>query len=932
MPRSTSPVEQQLHESEERYRLTFEQAAVGIAIADAQSRFKRVNRRFAAMLGYDPGELLGREVSDVSHPDDVALAREHMGRILRGESDREEFERRYIRKDGSHVWTRVGLSGARREDGSLAFFVGIVEDITELRAARLKQAALARLGNIALSHAGLAFLFSGSVEIVRDLMSTDVVEIHKVLDGALLAVGSTGGGVDAAADVNSLAQACYAGAQPVVAERENGERFPVEKDPGLLTGISVLIDSVDVPRWGVLTLRSARPRRFTTADVDFLRALVALLGQAIERRRTEVELRIRATQQSAVAELGQITAKRVTADTLERTRELLMEGLSFEQAAVVIASGDTLTAVGGMSIDTERGTHVRHAFENGTFFFENRGAFNYTTPPDAHAGIAVPIATPERRFGVVCAYTSALRRFDSGDVAFVESVAHLLADAMQRDAARTETADSEQRYRSVVEGASEIIFSLSSDGRFVSLNPAFEAVTGWRTEDWIGRSLLDLFVPDERDAKVALFNSVLSQPRHVRSHARIAGRNGTVLLDVATSPKVVDGKVVELYGFARDVTEERRLEAKLEQATRLSSLGRLAATVAHEFNNVLMGISPFTEILRRETTSERASGAVEQIMRSVKRGKRITEDILRFAQPAEPALSTVDVRPWLLALAAEMSTLVGTKYTITIDAADLRIDADANQMHQALLNLILNARDAMPEGGAITITVVREEAGTRFGFGVVESPERFAHFIVRDEGYGITPDALEHIFEPLFTTKKTGTGLGLPVARQVIARHGGEMFVESEVGRGTAFHLFIPLAEQERPADTAADTARRRRIRRVLLVEDETAVAVGLASLLEMEGIEVAVVNTGREVMPHIQRSHVDAVILDIGLPDIDGVSVYRTLAAAHPELPVIFSSGHGDASKLETYLALPHVGFLLKPYDVDALLQMLDRVAAGQA
>jgi two-component system cell cycle sensor histidine kinase/response regulator CckA len=217
-------------------------------------------------------------------------------------------------------------------------------------------------------------------------------------------------------------------------------------------------------------------------------------------------------------------------------------------------------------------------------------------------------------------------------------------------------------------------------------------------------------------------------------------------------------------------------------------------------------------------------------------------------------------------------------------------------------------------------------------FAALQSPHRFAHFIVEDSGYGMSPETLRHIFEPLFTTKKNGTGLGLAVARHVITRHGGEIFVESALGVGTKFHLFVPLEESAMaaaPAERVEGQTGPRRYRKILLVEDERPVATGIAALLDLEGLIVKIVETGREVLPAINEWRPDAVILDIGLPDIDGTKVFAQIMRSHPKMPVVFSSGHADESKLEAPLALPHVGFLLKPYDIDTLLAALDRVVS---
>jgi two-component system cell cycle sensor histidine kinase/response regulator CckA len=226
--------------------------------------------------------------------------------------------------------------------------------------------------------------------------------------------------------------------------------------------------------------------------------------------------------------------------------------------------------------------------------------------------------------------------------------------------------------------------------------------------------------------------------------------------------------------------------------------------------------------------------------------------------------------------------------------------------------------------------VGRDAPDAKYSFAAIEHPERYAHVTLEDSGSGMSAETLSHIFEPLFTTKKTGTGLGLSVARHVMTRHGGEIFAESTPGVGTKFHLFLPLSKEALGAGAiagAASPGARRSYQRILIVEDERAVAAGLSALFEMEGIQSDVIENGRDVLPAIERFRPDAVILDIGLPDMDGTAVFAQLSELHPRMPVVFSTGHGDASKLEPYLARPHVAFLLKPYEIDTLLDTLDRV-----
>ncbi|HEX7830541.1 MAG TPA: PAS domain S-box protein [Thermoanaerobaculia bacterium] len=782
--------------------------------------------------------------------------------------------------------------------------------------------------------------------------------------------------------------------------------------------------------------------------------VVGVLQDVSEVRAQERELRMLAQQQSAIAELSKVALTSVDEKTLALACELVSTRLNIEHALLFERDGDDLTHVAGTCADHEAPALIAATKAEASQARRTRVVKDDPALAELgiRSGLIVPIASAAHSYGVLTAFSRDANRFGRPDVQFVESLGNILAEALERERGRREVAASEERYRAVVEGASEIIFTLTPKGIFTSLNAAFDWVTGYPVEAWLGRSWLDLVQPSDRAFAASEVEATVRTGEAVMTELTLECQRGPIVIELSMIAKEKNGTTA-IYGFARDITAARRaererqeltrnlqllldstaegiitidlegrcmmcnaaaarmfgstpeaimhsdvrgllqqdqaespilvaartgevlssatgsfmrmdgavfpveysaapivdegqrvgivigftditerikLEAKLEQANRIASLGRLAATVAHEFNNVLMGISPFIEVLRRGRNVE---SSLDHIARAVKRGKRVTEDILRFTQPSEPARAPLEVQSWLQNVALEARSLLTPSCGVETHVVDptMFIDGDQNQLQQIFTNLVLNARDAMPNGGLLTIRVQREPPGTKLPFGVVMNPERFAHFIVRDTGSGMPEEVLRHIFEPLFTTKRTGTGLGIPVALQVVQRHGGDMFVESTVGVGTTFHIFLPLTESARtPVETAPDPERVAAAKRVLLVEDDASVASGIATLLEFEGVAVTTATTGEAALAALRFDVPDLVILDVGLPDIDGTALYETIARLHPTLPVIFSTGHADRSKIDGLLDRPHVGFLLKPYDVANLLDVMREVIAA--
>jgi PAS domain S-box-containing protein len=479
---------------------------------------------------------------------------------------------------------------------------------------------------------------------------------------------------------------------------------------------------------------------------------------------------------------------------------------------------------------------------------------------------------------------------------------------------------SEEHFRSLIENAPDMILVIEPNHHIGYASPSVSRVLGLAPEDMKCRALGDFLVSSE--AGEVFLERVERAGRHAASMRFRDGAGAEREIEATGARSHEDDGRIVLN--CRDITDRQRLEAQLAQANRLSSLGRLAATVSHEFNNVLMGVQPFVDIIRRRSDDSTIQHAAQQMRRSVERGKRITEQILRYTRPAEPALRAVMVRDWLLEVELEIRALLGPNVRPVIIAPPaLGVEADVAQLNQVLANLAINARDA----GAtrIAFEVALAEGNGVYSFGIVPHPESYVHLTIRDNGTGIPESVLPHVFEPLFTTKTTkGTGLGLAVAQQVVAKHGGEIFVESRVGSGTAFHLFLrraaidTIVEESNTTEIAVNDTPRCR---VLLVEDDSAIADGILSILESEGFEIELAVSGGDALHHIARFGPDVVVLDVGLPDMSGIEVYRRMMKQWPELPVIFSTGHADLAMLQETLPPPHPQCLLKPYEIDTLI-----------
>jgi PAS domain S-box-containing protein len=491
--------------------------------------------------------------------------------------------------------------------------------------------------------------------------------------------------------------------------------------------------------------------------------------------------------------------------------------------------------------------------------------------------------------------------------------------------------ESDERFRLMSRATNDVVWDWDLISNVLWWGDGLDALFGWNAqgfdaiESWRERIHPD----DEQRVATSVAEACASTAESWSSDYRFRCADGSYayVLDRAYIVRNAEGRAVRLVGAISDLTERQRMQEQLDEATRLSSLGRVAASIAHEFNNVLMGMQANLEVLRRRAPIQLAK-PVEHVLHAVLRGKRVTDEILSYTRGSAPSLQDVLVSQFLTRWEHEIRPVLGTSIRLMTDAdAGLYMRVDPLQIAQVLTNLALNARDAMPKGGTLRISVTRSGGGW---LGSRADRELgFILFRVQDDGVGMSREVSKHMFEPLFTTKHGGTGLGLAISYQIVNRHGGFISAESEPGRGTTFDLLLPatdvpeaVVEELAPVSLAC--------RSVVIVDDDEGVVAGLSTLLELDHVRVRVATRGGDAMPLLEDERPDAVILDIGLPDMNGVDVYERIAERWPSLPVLFSSGHADAARLEPLLRRANVGLLLKPYDYDTLQRALAELLDG--
>ncbi len=654
-------------------------------------------------------------------------------------------------------------------------------------------------------------------------------------------------------------------------------------------------------------------------------------------------------------------------------------------------------------------------------------------PAEYHENPLVTKAGDERLF----AFHNALIRDTQGRIGGVLSSGE---DVTDRRRGETALRESEERYRQLIDSVQDVVFTLSPDGKITSLNPAFEKITGWRRDEWLGRPFAGLVHPDDLPTILRLFDRFLSGAAsglfevRVRTndggwrtgefngvqlavHGEVVGVLGTgrditerkregeerrklaaaveqsaeaiLITDpegtieyvnpaferitgyaaseaVGKNPRILksgrhadtfyaeiwatlkrdqpwsgrlvnrrrDGKPIEVdatispvrdpvgriehfVAVQRDVTLEAEMENRLRQAQRIEAVGKLAGGVAHDFNNLLQAMLSQTQIVgARADDPELVAGTVTELEQHIRRGAALSRQLLLFSRRETAKPESLDLNEVIGDALQLLRRLVRENIAFVVELANelLPVVADRGQLDQVLMNLVLNAADAMPGGGRL---------GIRSG----ADGEATVWLSVEDTGHGVPKEIRDRIFEPFFTTKSNeeGSGLGLSVVHGIVTQHRGSVVLEDRAGGGSIFRVVLPRNRSggaaPRPAERAAAQGTPRGSgERIIVVEDEAGAREGLVDLLSMLGYEVTAAGSAREVELLASEGGFDLLLSDLLLPDVSGADLAARLRERWPRLRVILMSGYTEDEAVRRDVVAGTVRFLQKPFDMKTL------------
>jgi two-component system, cell cycle sensor histidine kinase and response regulator CckA len=510
-------------------------------------------------------------------------------------------------------------------------------------------------------------------------------------------------------------------------------------------------------------------------------------------------------------------------------------------------------------------------------------------------------------------------------------------DISDRRHARTAIA----RLAAIVQSSDDAIVSKTLEGVVVTWNPAAERMYGYSAAEIIGRPIY-MVIPEHLEEEEREILRRAAEGEQVAHYETIRRRKDGTLINIALSLSPMrdhDGRIIGVASIKRDITDSKRAEAGLRQAAKMEAIGALAGGLAHDFNNELHALSGFAHFIGRDRGLSAATRQdVLEIQKTIERMASLTRQLLAFARQQVLTPETLDLNAALTDTQGMLRRLVGSnmEMTFTLGPGPKWVRVDRSQLVQILLNLVINARDAMPGGGRLVIRTETHEAAPGQvldrALRPVE-PGAYAELVVADNGKGIAPEHLPHIFEPFYTTKEVGqgTGLGLATVDGIVSQSGGHIQVESTLGRGTTIHILLPLTTEPAPAtppETSADLPTPSRAS-ILVVDDEDSVRAVVTRTLQGQGYTVLSARNGSEAVEYLEEvgGAVDLVITDMVMPVMGGRKLTLELTERYPSLRVIWMSGHTSEREFRVEEQEREQIFLSKPVPARLLLETVGRV-----
>lgn len=529
--------------------------------------------------------------------------------------------------------------------------------------------------------------------------------------------------------------------------------------------------------------------------------------------------------------------------------------------------------------------------------------------------------------------------------AFVLVTALLLSVLLRVElSARARAEESLRRLAAAVEQAAETIMITDASAKILYVNPAFEKTTGYSRKESIGQNPRFLRTDKQDEAFYARMKKMLADGQVWSGNITSRRKDGSIYEEESTISPVRDaeGRIVNYVAVNRDVTREFHLEKQLMQARKMEVIGRLAGGVAHDFNNLLLAILGYSDMtLKALPPKEPLRKYVEEIYAAGERAAGLTRQLLAFSRKQVLQPKVLDLNGLISNLSKMLCRLISENIQLktNLEPALGSAKADLGQMEQVITNLVVNARDSMPEGGTITIQTANIELDDDYANRHEEvTPGRYVLLTVTDTGMGMSKEVKEHLFEPFFTTKEQGkgTGLGLSTVYGIVKQSGGHITVISDVGCGTVFKIYLPRVDEatELASQASPSAEYPRGNETILLVEDEEQVRNLARMVLDECGYTVLVAGNGPDALRIARQNEgkIHLLMTDVVMPEMSGHMLAPLMVTMNPSIRVLYISGHTDTELARQNMVNSVSAFLQKPFSNEALARKVREVLDASA
>jgi len=695
---------------------------------------------------------------------------------------------------------------------------------------------------------------------------------------------------------------------------------------------------------GVLEVVTAsEKKRFTPHDVWLVSLLANQAAVAVENARLfEAEHRRSVELETLRQASLHLTSTLELQSVLEAIIDHALKLVAADNAHIFLYDGERLTFGAALWAGSRQKEPFAEPRPHGLTYTVARSGERIVVPDvNSHplfqdyrwggAIVGLPLCIGERVVGVMNVAFKRPHLFNEDELRVLGLLADQAAVAVENARLHESLRESEEMYRTLSEYSLTGVY-LIQDGVFRYVNRRLAEFFGYTPVEIVGqKGPLDLIIPSEREETQQLLDDLLAGKIQEINHTLHGLCKDSSTIDIEIFGRVVTyrGRPA-ILGTLLDITERKRLEEQLRRAQKLEAIGTLAGGIAHDFNNILSGILGYASFIEQQLSpTDPLRPDVETIIRSAQRAADLTRQLLTFARGGRLEVQSVDLNEIVEEVVRLLSRTIDRAIAIeTHLTPELRpVDGDPAQLQQMLLNLCLNARDAMPQGGRLTIETANVSLSP------IESSlyldleaGDYVVLTVTDTGVGMDKATQERIFEPFFTTKEHGRGLGLAMVHSIVRGHGGAIHVYSELGQGTTIKVYLPAGER-RPRRLAEPTPEvRGGTETVLVVDDEEVVRHLLKRILQRGGYTVLQAQDGLEALEiyRKQGEEIDLVILDMIMPRLGGKATLKRLRELDPGVKVLFSSGYSEEDQAREVRRMKVQGFLQKPYDVLAVLRQV--------